>query len=165
MKRRTTVDFETHAIGSWPDTYPAPVGVAILPEGGPPTYLAWGHAGPGNNITEACAADRLRQLYRNFEIVFHNGMFDLGVGSRHLGLPHPAVFHDTQVLTFLYDPNLKHLALKEVAAEILGIAPVERDELKDWILENIPAAKAKSSRWAAYIAQAPGSPGRALCLW
>ena len=35
--------------------------------------------------------------------------------------------------------------------------PDEQEKLKDWILENVPAAKRAPTKWGAYIAEAPGT--------
>jgi DNA polymerase-1 len=150
------VDFETHPIGPWPDDCPKPVGVAIMLEGQAPEYLAWDHEGGGNNTTKENATARLKDLYERYEIIFHNAAFDLEVGARHLDLPYPATFHDTMILTFLHDPYAKALGLKEAAA-ILGVASDERDDLREWVLTHIPAARSAPSRWGSFIAKTPGN--------
>lgn len=150
------LDFETRAIGPWPNDAPEPVGVAILIEGRKPEYLAWDHPS-GSNSTIECARERLKDLYSRFEIVAHNAAFDLEVALRRLGLEYPERFHDSQLLAFLADPSAKSLGLKETSDRVLGIAPAERDELREWILENVSEAARKPSTWASYIAQAPAN--------
>jgi len=149
------VDFETHAIGPWPDDAPKPVGVAIMIEGRKPEYHAWGHPS-GNNSTIECARERLKDIYSRFEIVEHNTGFDLEVAFRHLGLSYPERFHDSQLLAFLSDPGAKSLGLKETADRVLSTPPAERDTLRDLILDRIPEAARKPSQWPKFICEMPG---------
>jgi DNA polymerase I len=151
------VDFETHPIGIWPDDCPKPVGVAIMLEGQAPEYLAWGHEGGVNNTTKENATARLKDLYRQSEVIFHNAAFDLEVGARHLGIPYPAQFHDTMILAFLHNPYAKALALKEAADGLLGTRPEERDDLREWVLTHIPGARSAPSRWGSFIAKTPAN--------
>jgi DNA polymerase I-like protein with 3'-5' exonuclease and polymerase domains len=168
MSRRTiiSVDFETDAIESRPAYPPRPVGVAIHGKalkrltGTAPGYFAWGHP-IGNNVAENDARRLLQRLWSdpNVELVFHHAKFDLDVAETHLGLKLPSWhrFHDTLLLAFLEDPHSSHFGLKQLAERHLGIAPEERDRLRDWIVENVPEARAKRSAWGAYIAKAPGT--------
>jgi DNA polymerase I-like protein with 3'-5' exonuclease and polymerase domains len=149
------VDFETHAIRPRYLGYPpVPVGVALYADDYPARYLAWGHPS-GNNCTKGQAAAILKRFYLNYDCVFHHSAFDCDVGHVHLGLPlTPRVFHDTMFLAFLHDPRSETLSLKPLTHDLLGIAPRERDKLKDWIVKHVPNATEKD--WGAYIADAPG---------
>jgi DNA polymerase I-like protein with 3'-5' exonuclease and polymerase domains len=152
------VDFETEEILPRPNYPPKPVGVAINEPGQREEYLAWGHP-TNNNCTKMEARRRLRAVWRSGRPVgFHNAKFDLDVGETHLGLPllpwH--LIHCTSILGFLYDPNSQRLDLKELAYDLLGIEPRERDALREWIWANIPGSKAKKSNWGAFICRCPG---------
>jgi len=157
------LDFETRPIGDWPNDAPKPIGVAIMIEGRKPEYLAWAHPS-GNNTTLECAAARLKDLYSRFEIVGHNVGYDLEVAFRHLGLTYPERFHDSQLLAFLSDPGAESLGLKETADRVLGIAPDERNELHDLILNRFPEAARKPSRWAEFICEMPGDMVRPYAI-
>lgn len=152
-------DFETEAIGDRPKSYPPkPVGVALQLPGERPQYWAWGHP-TGNNCTQGQGLARLRGVWKTgLPILCHNGKFDLDVAATHLGLPMPAWdrTHDTLFLLALMDPHASSLRLKDSAHRLLGIAPKERDALKEWILANVDAARRKPSTWGAYICLAPG---------
>lgn len=158
MHQAAIIDFETHAIEPRPDYPPEPVGVAIKLPGKPGRYYAWGHP-TGNNCTkrEGCAA--LAEVWNSrLPIAFHNAQFDIAVATEKLGfgmLP-PERIHDTMVLGFLHNPHATSLALKDLAHAMLGVPPTERDEVRDWILENVPEAKRAKKQWGAHIAKAPG---------
>ncbi len=150
------VDYETETIG---DGTPKPVGVAVsIPVGDGRQrerfYLSWGHP-TGNNVTINQARERLRDIY-NRPVVFHNAMFDIDVGQTHLGLPLPHNYACTMTLAFLADPFASSLALKEYFDRRYGTPPAERDELRAWIVDNIPAAKQRKTKWQEFIAQCPG---------
>lgn len=153
----TKIDFETHAIQARPHYPPVPVGVAIQHDGRKPVYLAWGHP-TGNNCTKKEAAFRLKAHWRD-ELVFHNAKFDLDVAHAHLDLAPPPwhQWHDTMFSAFIWDPNQKRLGLKDLAAEHLDMPPMEQEQLKSWILANVPEARRKPKQWGAYIAHAPGT--------
>lgn len=139
-----TVDFETEAIRGNPLVDPPrPVGVAVWVQGQDPWYAP----------ISPDIVDALRGIWQH-DMLFHNAPFDLSVANRWLDLPWPAwdAIHDTQYLVFHYNPYGK-LALKPAAEEILGLPPEEQDYLREWILANVPEAKA--SDWGAYISQAP----------
>lgn len=158
-RRLVAIDFETHGIDPRPAYPPKPVGVAIREKGrGRGKYLAWGHPG-GNNCSIEGARARLQGLWRDpdVEMIFHNATFDLDVAETHLNLPLPPVdrWHDTLFLAFLYDPHAPSLSLKPLAERMLGMAPEERDLVREWILANVPAAKRAPTTWGAYIWQAP----------
>lgn len=147
-------DFETCKIGRRPHAYPPkPVGLALYPEGGRPEYFAFGHPAE-NNCQERVPRAKLGEYYRTHRVIFHNGPFDIEVAQRHWGLPWPEVWEDTMILAFLRDPRAASLSLKDLAPAWLGIRPKERDELRDWIVANVPGATPKD--WGAYISQAPG---------
>ena len=147
------IDYETEAIDRRPAYPPRPVGVAIDNK-----YWAWGHP-TENNCTERQALDALAQAWASgLPILCQHGKFDLDIAETHQGLP-PLPWErtlDTEYLLFLHDPHAKSLALKESAQRVLGIAPEERDELKEWVMANVPEAKKKPSEWGSYICKAPG---------
>jgi DNA polymerase-1 len=145
------IDFETEEItGAIP---PVPVGVAVKLAGGDSFYKSWGHPS-GNNCTQEEAVKLLADVQSNYDCVYHNAAFDVGVGNFRLGLDLPAVIHDTLILLFLADPHAATLSLKPSAARILGIPPDEQTALKEYILEHVPGAK--KSNWGAFISKAPG---------
>lgn len=153
MTRRVTVDFETEAIegrasGRYP---PKPVGLALHQQGRA-VYYAWAHDSE-NNCTFEDARNALRVVW-NEELIFHNAAFDIEVAMVHFHLPWPRLWQDTLIMAYLADPRARSFGLKELAAQHLGMEPDEQDDLKEWILTNIPAAK--KSTWGAFIARAPG---------
>jgi DNA polymerase I-like protein with 3'-5' exonuclease and polymerase domains len=155
MASVAVVDFETDAITHAPAWLPPrPVGVAIrTPQGS--TYYAWGHP-TGNNCTQGQAVQALAAVWDG-EMVFHNAAFDVSVAVTHLGLPwpkDPTKVHDTMYLLFLEDPYSKTFSLKPSAERYLGLAPVERDAVREWVLAHVPGATAKN--WGAHIGKAPG---------
>ena len=142
-----TIDYETESIVGNPLIHPPkPVGVAIWIPGGDPTYQ------PINSTT----VEQLHNIYASGRpTLYHNAPFDLAVGHSHLGLPLPPweLVHDTQYLVYLKDPHAPSLALKPSADRYLNLPPEEQDDLKDWILANVPEATKKN--WGAYISKAP----------
>jgi DNA polymerase I len=142
------LDFETYKIEPRPAYPPKPVGLAWLVDdkkGYEPCRS------PSDRI--ACT-----KLIRKFERaghtpVFHNAKFDLDVAEVHLGCTWPAYHHDTLILAYLLEPRAPTFSLKPLAEKYLGEKPVERDKLRDWILENVPKATEKT--WGAYISEAP----------
>ena len=159
------LDFETEAIGPRPDYPPRPVGLAIYdPQGKYPNgYLAFGHT-MGNNSTFGEVHEILLDIYKSGRsICFHNAMFDLDVIETHFELPMPAYhrIHDTLILAFLHDPHVQSLSLKDLVVTWGLAEPSERDELRDWIIANVPDAKRKKSTWGAHISKGPvGLVGR-----
>ena len=149
----TTVDFETKGIENRPDYPPEPVGVSIRRRGRG-KYYAWGHPCE-NNCVKADARRVLVDVYKTDKVVFHHSAFDLDVGQTHLRLPMPNDFEDTLFLGYLRDPRQISLALKPMADTWLDMPPDEQQELKDWILTNVPEAKRKPTQWGAHIAAAP----------
>ena len=141
-----TVDFETEAIIGNPLIHPPkPVGVAITLPNGDTDY----HTG---DLMESVCSDLWRS---GVPMLFHNAPFDLSVARTHFGLPFPhwSLIHDTQYLVYLKDPHAPSLALKPSAERYLDLPPQEQDDLKAWILENVPGATAKG--WGAHISKAP----------
>lgn len=148
-------DYETEGVGPRPERYPPkPVGVAIKNEGSDPVYFAWGHP-VENNCRRAAPEKLLRQLHKSYEPVYHNAAFDIEVGQRWLNLPIPKKFHDTVVLAFLHNPHEANYHLKSLAPRYCGVSTDARDELQEWIIANVPAAKKKKKEWGAYISLAP----------
>jgi DNA polymerase-1 len=86
----------------------------------------------------------------------------MDVADIHLGVSPPKRFHDTQYLAFLNDPYERELRLKTLTDKHLDMPPVERDELRDWIMENVrkedgkKIPKSSKTGWAEYIWKAPG---------
>jgi DNA polymerase I-like protein with 3'-5' exonuclease and polymerase domains len=149
-----TIDFETKGIEKRPNYPPEPVGVSIKTRG-KNKYWSWSHP-TGNNCTKAQARAELKTHFKNARCVFHHAAFDIDVAMVHLGLPVPVHIEDTLFLAYLIDPRTHSLGLKPLATKFLNMPPDEQDELKNWILEHVPAAKRKPSSWGAYIAEAPG---------
>jgi DNA polymerase-1 len=153
------LDFETEAIGPRPFYPPKPVGLALYdPEGEyPDGYHAFGHLN-GNNTTESAVRKMLELIYESDrEICFHNAMFDLDVAETHLDLPIPSHHrvHDTLILAFLHNPHVQSLSLKDLVVIYQLASPDERDELKEWIINNVDEARRKKSTWGAYISKGP----------
>lgn len=152
-----TFDFETKAIEGNPIyNPPEPVGVSIKFDDEGSRYYAWGHP-TNNNCTKAEGYEALRQaLRRDKEWLAHNAPFEAAIVRKYWKITkgNPENFHDTQYLLFLTDPYAATLSLKPSAERVLGIAPDEQDELRDWILRNVPQATTKN--WGAYICEAPG---------
>ena len=153
-----TIDFETHGIESRPAYPPKPVGVSIQwPNERKPTYWAWGHP-TGNNCDRRQAYHALQAAWdSDVPKLFHNAKFDIDVAAEHFGLRDLQwqEFHDTMFLAFLDDPHALELGLKPRADKLLGIAPEERDAVKEWLIENkcVP----KGEKWGAHMASAPGT--------
>jgi DNA polymerase-1 len=155
------LDFETEGIEARPKYPPQPVGLAIYdPEGQYPNgYHAFGHLN-GNTTTKADVHKILVDIYSGSRsICFHNAMFDLDVIDTHFGLaiPQSARVHDTLILAFLHDPHVRSLSLKDLVVTWNLAEPSERDELKEWVVTHVPAAKKKKSTWGAYISLGPAA--------
>lgn len=150
------IDFETESIESRPAYQPKPVGVSIIEAGSTKAkYYAWGHP-TGNNCTLEEAKKVLHRIWKGKnEMLFHNAKFDVDVAQEHMdcGPVSWERVHDTQYLLFLDDPHAMSLALKPASERLLGMPPEERDEVKEWVMANIPKVKAKE--WGAYICMAP----------
>lgn len=157
MKPFATLDFETEAIARRPMYPPKAVGVSVKNPGERKfTYYAWGHP-TKNNCTRSKAEQVLKGLWRSgLPIVTMHGKFDFDVAETDFNLPRLPWerMEDIEYLLFLDFPHARQLALKPSAERLLGMPPEERDELKEWILANVP--NVKPSEWGAYICKAPG---------
>ena len=152
------LDFETFGIESRPKYPPEPVGLAVYdPLTDACNYYAFGHV-IGNNCAFDIVKSYLTWAYNSGRpLLFHNAMFDLDVIETYfnLSVPRPELIHDTLILAFLHDPHVQSLALKELVVTWGLAEPSERDELREWIINNVPEAKRKKSTWGAYISKGP----------
>ena len=150
-----SIDFETEAIDNRPDYPPRPVGVAVMAEGTPGTYFAWGHP-EGNNCKVEQVRDYLEELLSlDHQFVFHNAPFDCAILEERFFLAVPwERCHDTMLMAFLDDPY-GELALKPLADEKLGMHPEERDAVHEWLVRK-GYTTATSKSWGAHISKAPG---------
>ncbi len=154
-----TVDYETHAIKPRPEYPPKPVSMAYKEGAKASKFLSWAH--PCENNSTPLEAFRLLQRWWNdpsVTLLFHNSKFELEVTYEHFGLPVlPANrYEDTMILSYLHDPREPSLGLKQLADKYLDLPPEEQEELKDWIIENVPEARRAKQQWGAYISFAPG---------
>jgi DNA polymerase I len=153
------MDFETQGIEPRPHYPPKPCSLALKwPDTTAYELMSWGHEGGGNNCTEKQARGALKKAYDSkYPILCQYGMFDFDVAEAAWELPVPdwRKTHDTMFLVFLNDPHAPTLSLKPTAERLLGIPPEEQDNLRDWILANVPEAKRKPSEWGKYICKAP----------
>jgi DNA polymerase I-like protein with 3'-5' exonuclease and polymerase domains len=152
------VDFETKPILPAPQYPPKPVGVSIQLLGErKPKYYAWGHP-TENNCTFEDGRRALMQVYeRGHGILCHHAKFDLNVAATHMDLPVPSWerIHDTVFLAFLNDPYSKNLKLKELAQDLLGMEPEERDAIRDWAIAQKLMPKSRKEA-GEFIHLAPG---------
>lgn len=153
------VDFETEGVEKRPKYPPIPVGVALYYGAKQKEYLAWGHP-IENNCTKAQAIRKVKEAFSSCEVVFHNSEFDIAVAKTHMGVEPPEQYHDTMFLAFLNDPREQAMDLKSLADKYLGMPPKERDQLQEWILENVFKARkmkpTKADPLGAHIHEAPG---------
>lgn len=154
-----TIDFETEGIVGNPIANPPkPVGVAIRTPDGANKYWAWGHP-TGNNCTFEQARKALltglKAARKAGGWLAHNAPFECAVLREYFGYEEtdPLLVHDTQYLLFLTDPYAYSLSLKPSAERVLGMAPEEQDDLREWILAHVQGAK--MSDWGAHISKAP----------
>lgn len=147
------IDAETGPIRSRPDYPPRAVGYAVK-HGRTKKYLSFGHP-TNNNCTRGEAIRYVKRVVKDHVPVFHNADFDLEVMEQD-GIKVNKEYHDTLRLAFLNEPRAMTLSLKPQAEEWLGQPPEEQDMLKAWILENVPEAKRRKTRWGEYICKAPG---------
>ncbi len=142
-----TLDFETEAIVGNPLVHPPkPVGLAVMFEHDPSTYITnW----------DDMKVVWLTALGSNESLLFHHAPFDLSVGLHWLGGTEPnwERIHDTVFILFQHDPYSDSLALKPSADLYLDLPPQEENELHEWILANVPEATPKTA--GAYICLAP----------
>ena len=154
-----TIDFETAAIEGNPVfNPPQPVGVSIKPEGAASLYYAWGHPCDNNCDFESARAALMKALHADKEgYLAHNAPFEAAILKKYYAYVQrdPLKVHDTQYLLFLTDPYATSLSLKPSAERVLGLPPDEQDDVKAWVLANVPGAKL--SDWGAYISLAPAS--------
>lgn len=156
-RRKVTLDYESLAIRPRPHFPPRPVGVAIH-EDDTSRYMAWGHP-TGNNCTYDEARSVLLSYFEDesVDLIFFNSKFDIAVATEGMGLPMPnwKRIHDPMFLLFLADPYANTFALKPSAERYLGLAPSERDAVRDWLVERGIVRK-NDKKWGAHIADAPG---------
>lgn len=152
-----TFDFETEGIEGNPIyNPPRPVGVSIKRDGEGSRYYAWGHPTNNNCTWEEGKAALLSFLKEEPDWLAHNSPFEASILKKYFGVVkrNPLKFHDTQYLVFLHDPYAPSFSLKPSAERILGLAPDEQTELRDWILAHV--REATLSTWGAFICRAPG---------
>jgi DNA polymerase-1 len=154
VEKIAVLDFETFAIKARPDYPPKPVGLAyFLPQPGKPVglkdYLPCRSPSERQKV-KGIIKDLARDGYR---FLMHNASFDLDVMETHLGVAWPGTHHDSLLLAYLVEPRAPTFSLKPTAERLLGIKPKERDKLREWILEHVEGATAKT--WGAYISEAP----------
>lgn len=149
------VDCETDAISSRPNYPPKPVGVAIQWPDKSREYLAFGHP-TKNNCSVATARQKVLQAYQASKVVFHHASFDCDVLECHMGIKPPKRIEDTLFLAFLKDPDTRELGLKFLGERDAGIKPTERDDLKEWLVDNVKELKRSDKKWGEYICRAPG---------
>ena len=157
MIKVCAVDFETEEILPRPHYPPVPVGAAITYPSGKSEYLSWGHP-TQNNCTKAEAKRKLKNIYNEYAVVFHNAKFDLEVGNVFLGLPMKPKhgWHCTLLLAFLFNPRAWSLKLKPLADKYLSMPPIEQDKLKQWVFDNVKGGKQAKSKWGKFISLTPG---------
>src|SRR5574343_98015 len=152
-----TFDFESEAIEGNPIyNPPRPVGVSIKHDDDGSVYWGWGHP-TGNNCTWEEGRQKLLQaLKADKEWLAHNAPFAAAILRTYwkISKANARSFNDTQYLLFLSNPYASTLSLKPSAERVLGLAPDEQDELREWILQHVPQATSKT--WGAYICRAPG---------
>lgn len=152
----TSFDYETEPIANRPDYPPKPVGLAIYVDGQTPYYMAWGHP-TGNNCKLDDVRPHIEAYFSNpqYEFIAHNLAFDAAVTEEKLGYNIAwDRAHDTMLLAFLLDP-FGELSLKPLAEKYLGEAPVEQDEVRDWLVRH-GVVRANDKQWGAHIGKAPG---------
>lgn len=154
------IDFETEGIVGNPIVNPPkPVGVSIKYPGEESIYWAWGHP-TENNCTRNEAARALMEAIHAREFLAHNSQFECAVLLKYFEyVPKPEQVHDTMYMLFLNDPYSYTFSLKPSAERYLGLPPEEQDDLRDWILRNVPGTtttKDSPMFWAGFICKAPG---------
>lgn len=152
-----TFDYETEGIVGNPIYRPPrPVGVSIKHDDGRSKYWAWGHPTNNNCTWEEGKAALLTAMRHHKEWLAHNAPFEAAISKKYFGAikGNPLNFHDSQYLIYLFDPYAFSFSLKPSAERILGVAPDEQTELRDWILSHVPGSK--MSNWGAFICLAPG---------
>jgi len=170
-----TIDFETEGIvGNPVYNPPKPVGVSIKLGDSPSRYYAWGHP-RGNNCTfeegRTALLAALEHVGKGVAWLAHNAPFESSILRQYFGweCQDPLLTHDTQYSLFLTDPYAFSYSLKPSAERILGMAPEERDEVRDWLLAHQPMKgqgitigdfkgdeTETKHKWGRYICLAPG---------
>lgn len=152
-----TIDFETKAIESRPVYPPEPVGVAIKWPGKKGKYFAWRHP-TENNCDKDTAIQALAETYASkYALLFHHAKFDTDVAQAHMGMPATPWerVHDTLYQVFLENPHADSHGLKQSAERVLGLAPAERDDVREWLVAH-KVVRSNDKKWGAHIADAPG---------
>lgn len=157
-----TLDFETERIEDRPAFPPQPVGLAVKDGGRKAHYYSFFHRKgfpDGRNKYNPTQVREVlvKALESNRPLLFHHGKFDLSIITEHFMLPMPdwRRVHDTMLLAYLDHPHERDLGLKPLCGKYLDRQPLERDELKKWILENIEGAKKRPKEWGAWISHCP----------
>jgi DNA polymerase I-like protein with 3'-5' exonuclease and polymerase domains len=156
--RWSVIDFETAGIEQRPIYPPKPTGCAIKRAGTRLyKYWSWGHP-TQNNCTEKEGHAAVREEFNGSNpLLFQEAKFDTDVAVEWVPgvkMPPWERIHDTKYMIFMHSPHAPSLSLKPSAERILGMPPEEQDELKAWIMKNVPGAKL--SNWGAFICLAPG---------
>ena len=141
MRNAITIDFETFPIRKRPLYPPKPCGLAIKWGSKKGRYFDFAHANHVNAHTYSQAKEELKKAWGSgLPLVFHNAKFDLDVAYTHFGMAevHRDRINDTTLLLFLQDPRVPTFALKLSAFRLLGMAPLERDDVVNWLVENQP---------------------------
>lgn len=164
--RPVVVDFETFAIRKRPAYPPVPTSVVLKFPGKKPERYAWGHL-TGNTCSWGDAHRALKRAWAHPDgLLFQNGKFDIDVAEEEFKLPRLNwhKYHDTMFLLYLDDPHQQDLGLKPSAERLLGLAPDERDAVRDWLLAEQPVPGVKLSTsvrsenyFMRYLPFAPGA--------
>lgn len=153
-------DFESEGIEALPVYPPKPVGLAISVGGAPLIkgyYHAWGHP-TENNCKEDTVVDAVIDLIADPDTfwIAHNLAFDAAIIEKHWGIEFPYDrAADTMLLAFFNNPY-GELSLKPLCDKLLNMPPVERDEVRDWLVRH-GYCRATDKNWGAYICKAPGA--------
>ncbi|MEQ1572804.1 MAG: DNA polymerase, partial [Vicinamibacterales bacterium] len=142
-----------------------PVGCSIKYGTQASRYWAWGHP-TANNCTWAQGRAAVLTAANAAPFVAHNGGFEAAILRDYFDWtpPNSEWIHDTVFLLFLTNPYEQQMSLKLSAARLLNWPPEEQDDLRTWILQNVPEARVTPSEWGAYICRAPGDlVGRYAC--
>lgn len=161
-----SIDFETEGIQGNPVWRPPkPVGCSIKVGNKPSRYYSWG-APTANNCTWPQGMAAVLAAANAAPFVAHSGGFEAAVLRQYFNWtpPNPEWIHDTVFLLFLTNPYEQQMSLKPSAARLLNWPPEEQDAVREWVLQNVPEARATPSEWGAYICRAPGDlVGRYAC--
>lgn len=86
-------------------------------------YIDWGICDFKEEVLE-----KLREVFKNNQIIFHNAKFDIKIFKEVLGLEFPQKIDDTMIMSWLLDENRGH-GLKELAVTILKKKVVKYSEV------------------------------------